>query len=99
MSLLTTMSTSEKATQKSMTSPTLRAPGQLLVGVVPRARPLLHPVPRRPERGRSAPLGGLGFEPAILQTLAGGIGVVAAIQMHARPIGQSSHRLRGVFQG
>src|SRR5215203_4137288 len=65
---------------------------------MPRTRPLYHPALRRLKRGRFSLLGDFGYKPAILQPLAGELGVIASIQIHARPIERDSNRLRGVFE-
>ncbi len=77
----------------------LGAPHELFVGVVPGAGALHHPPLRGPERGGLAPPGDLGDEPALSQPLAGGAGVVAAIQVDDGALGRPSQRLRRRVEG
>src|SRR5215207_3128453 len=62
---------------------TLRAPKELLVGVVPRARPLHHPPPRGPERRRLALPRDLPPQAQVPKPLAGGTRVVAAVEVRS----------------
>src|SRR5215203_3462374 len=66
----------------------LRAPEELLVGVVPRARPLHHPPLRRPKRRGLALPRDLPPQPQLPQTLAGEMRVVATVELDVRPLGQ-----------
>src|SRR5215218_2508811 len=71
----------------------LRAPNKLLVGVVPRARPLHHPSIRGPiRRGLTLPRD-LPSQLQLLQALAGELRVVSAIEVDARPLGKRPKRL------
>src|SRR5215217_9502626 len=94
------ITTSENATQKSIHLPhPLRAPHQLLVGVVPRACPLDHPPIRGPKRRRLTLPRDLPPQPQLRQTLAGEMRVVAAVEVDARPLGQRPQRLGRRSQG
>src|SRR5215208_2939592 len=74
----------------------LGAPHQLLVGVMPRAGAFYHPPFGGCHGSWLALLGNLGSQPASSQLLAGGVTVIGAVEMYARPIGQLSQSLYGV---
>src|SRR5215204_1834125 len=77
----------------------LCTPHQLLVGVVPRTRPLHYPPISGPERCRLALPGDLREQAALLQPLSGGLRVVAAVEVDTRLLGQPSEGLGHCIEG
>src|SRR5829696_2167969 len=76
--------------------PALGTPYQLLVGILPGVGALHDPSSGRLEGRWPSPLGDLRDEPALQQSLAGKIGIVATIEADARVLRHQPERPSGV---
>src|SRR5215218_7671180 len=99
MSLLTMITTLEKATQKSITLPTLSVHHTSFLWALCHELALYNPPIRGPIRRRLALLRDLPPKPQLPKALAGQARVVTAVEVDARLIGQSSQRLGSRLQG
>jgi hypothetical protein len=80
-------------------TPALRAPHELLVGVMPRVRPLHDPAQTGSERGRLTLLGDHPDQLSFLQESASDVRLVAAVEVYAHRLGRQPQRFHSIEGG